>query len=122
MGNVYVAANHSKKQLFCLGKNLRFNEFYVDEFNLNAGLEKLEYPKTWEKLFDCVQVRGWPTSKSLDIAQQLFDMGIDIVLSHEGDGIYDLYQDRYDDYTYIGSVYPNDTDIGKTQHEIMEED
>lgn len=124
MGTIHIAANHAKKQLYILGKRLCFSAYYVDTYLLGHELEEHNYPKDYETLFN--YVRGVhqtiPDSEVVDIARALTGMGIDIVLSDGGAGVYDSYDEMYLDYTYIGSVYKNDTDVGKTQREVNEED
>lgn len=123
MSDMYVAVNRAKKQLYIVGTVLSFNEFYVDEFMINRG-HAHEYPKTYAEIFK--YVNDMLFSRSLEnnkrIATDLFAMGIDIVVSYHGTGIYDIFNDAYLDYRYVGSVYDPDHDIGKTLRESLKED
>jgi hypothetical protein len=122
--DMYVAANHAKKQLFNIGTVLSFNDYYHDEYYLNSGRKKLDYPKTYEGILEYVNSMLFSRTRENNerIAQALFVLGIDIVVSYHGTGIYDVFNERYLDYVYVGSVYDHDTDIGKTLHEIREEE
>ena len=122
--DMYVAVNHAKKQLFNIGTVLSFNDYYQAEFNIISGRKILDYPKTYEGILDYVNTMLFSRSQENNerIASALFELGIDIVVSFHGTGVYDIFNDCYLDYVYTGSVYDFDTDIGKSIRQIHEEE
>lgn len=106
MSVLHYALNHTRKEVYALGKTIYFNE------------DRL--PRTYEEMHDHVWAeinpeenfvcRDWATPERAEkIAKELWKFGVEGYVSDTQD---ELIEEKYANYVYTGSIYENDSDIG----------
>lgn len=107
MGVLHYALNHTRKEVYALGKTIYFNE------------DRL--PRTFAEMHDHVWAEinpeenfvclDWGTPERAEkIAKELWKFGVEGYVSDTQD---ELIEEKYANYVYTGSIYEGDEDIGK---------
>lgn len=107
MGVLHYALNHTRKEVYSLGKSIYFHE------------DRL--PQTFEEMHNHVWAeinpeenfvdKEWGTPERAEkIAKELWAFCVEGYVSDVQD---DLIEERYGDYKIVGSIHEGDDDIGK---------
>lgn len=107
MGVLHYALNHTKKQVFALGKTI-----YIDVDKLPKTYDEM-YALVWDELNPAENFvdPAWGTvERAQKIAQDMWAFGVEGYVSDTQD---ELIQDVYANYKVTGSIYENDGQIGQ---------
>ncbi len=121
MGVLYVAVNHDKKALFCLGKLLYFTKCDPETFedtDVRPETEEEMIAYVWSEIDPAHNyTKDFTHDDAVRMGKDLFAFGIQEVICTD-----DMYDDeeKYGEYIYTHSLWENDKEIGRRADQYWE--
>lgn len=122
MGTHYVALNHDRKEGFATGKCISFcglNEENYENFTVVPKSEQEMIDYVWSEIDpEHNFTKNYTYADAQNYGARLWKFGVQECITT--DDVYD--DDKYKEYTYVDSIYDNDTDIGTKLDDFDEDD